>query len=135
MKLELLFEEIYPHPVEKVWRALTDSAAIASWLMANDFEPRAGKHFTLIGAPVPGGRALIECEVIEIEPPRRMVWSWQNIDGGQPTRVEFRLEAVEGGTRLNLSHTGDVDPSRRSRLAAGWPTKLEQLGAHLNTAI
>jgi uncharacterized protein YndB with AHSA1/START domain len=135
MKLELLFEEIYPHPIEKVWRALTDSAALASWLMTNDFEPRAGKRFTLRGAPDSGWRGFIECEVIEIEPPVRMVWSWLSTDEGQPTRVEFRLEAVEAGTRLNLSHTGDVNPSRRARLATGWPAKLAQLGSDLKAAI
>jgi uncharacterized protein YndB with AHSA1/START domain len=121
--------------VEKVWRALTDSSALASWLMVNDFEARAGKRFTLRSIPGPDWSGLIECEVIEIEPPVQTVWSWHSTDEAQPTRLEFRLEAVAGGTRLNLSHTGDVNPRRRARLTAGWPAKLEQLGSDLNAAL
>jgi uncharacterized protein YndB with AHSA1/START domain len=35
----------YPHPPEKVWRALTDPQAIAQWLMKNNFEARVGHKF------------------------------------------------------------------------------------------
>ena len=45
MKLEILLVEDYTHPIEKVWAALTDPAALAQWLMVNDFEPRIGKRF------------------------------------------------------------------------------------------
>jgi uncharacterized protein YndB with AHSA1/START domain len=33
-------DSFFPHPPEKVWRALTDPELLASWLMPNDFEPR-----------------------------------------------------------------------------------------------
>jgi len=42
MKRDLRFEAVYDHPIERVWRAITDSQAIAQWLMKNDFEPRVG---------------------------------------------------------------------------------------------
>lgn len=31
---------------ESVWRALTNSAALAEWMYPNDFEPRVGHQFT-----------------------------------------------------------------------------------------
>jgi len=31
-------EIVFPHPREDVWRALTDSATLAQWLMPNDFD-------------------------------------------------------------------------------------------------
>ncbi len=43
MKLEILLVEDYAHPIGKVWAALTDPAALAEWLMVNDFEPQVGK--------------------------------------------------------------------------------------------
>ena len=49
MKLEILLVEDYAHPIGKVWAALTDPAALAEWLMVNDFEPQVGKRFTLRG--------------------------------------------------------------------------------------
>ena len=35
MRLDLVFDELLPHPVEAVWRALTDADAISDWLMAD----------------------------------------------------------------------------------------------------
>ena len=47
MKRDLRFEATYPHPPERVWRALTDPKALAEWLMENDFEPRLGHQSRL----------------------------------------------------------------------------------------
>ncbi|MGH7001873.1 MAG: SRPBCC family protein, partial [Stellaceae bacterium] len=66
--------EFYPRPIEKVWAALTDSEALADWLMANDFEPRVGRRFTFHSDPIPGWRGRVDCEVVALEPPSRMVW-------------------------------------------------------------
>jgi uncharacterized protein YndB with AHSA1/START domain len=33
----IVHEVVYAHPPGRVWRALTDSAALADWLMPNDF--------------------------------------------------------------------------------------------------
>jgi uncharacterized protein YndB with AHSA1/START domain len=73
MKLEILLVEDYAHPIEKVWAALIEPAALAQWLMANDFEPRVGKRFTLRGEPTPQWRGWMDCELLEMEPPRWMV--------------------------------------------------------------
>jgi uncharacterized protein YndB with AHSA1/START domain len=136
MKLNVLLVEDFPHPVEKVWGALTDPKALSVWLMDNDFEPRIGKRFILRGRRVPpGSRGWHECEVLELQPPRRMVWSWIVNEGEAPTRVEFRLEALDHGTRLTLSHTGETDPITRSRLTEGWPGKLSDLRAHLSRIV
>jgi uncharacterized protein YndB with AHSA1/START domain len=129
MKLNVLLTQNYPHPVEKVWRSLTDPAALAVWLMENDFEPHVGRKFTL------RGRANeTECEVLALEPPHRMLWSWVCNELDTPTHVEFRLEEIEGGTRLTLSHTGEIDDAMGARLTQGWPFKLADLRAHLDSA-
>jgi uncharacterized protein YndB with AHSA1/START domain len=132
MKLDIALQEFYPHPIEKVWAALTDPDALATWLMmANDFEPSVGRRFTFRSDPNPGWRGRAECEVLALEPPSRMVWSWLSTDEGEPTRVEFRLESVAGGTRLTLEHTGETDAETRSRLTAGWQLRLTKLGTQL----
>ena len=127
MKLEILLVEDYTHPIEKVWAALTDPAALAQWLMVNDFEPRIGKRFTLRAEPTAEWRGWMDCEVLEMEPPRRMVWSWHRSELKEPNRVEFRLEPIAGGTRLTLMHTGETDPAVGARYSSGWPVKLSQL--------
>ena len=54
MKRNLIFDEVYPHPIERVWRALTDSEAMTDWLMPNDFEPKIGHKFRFHTKPAPG---------------------------------------------------------------------------------
>jgi uncharacterized protein YndB with AHSA1/START domain len=131
MKLNVLLVEDFQHPVERVWQALTDPNALRVWLMENDFEPRVGKRFILHGRQK---NEPIECEVLEIDAPSRMLWSWVHNEGAPPTRVEFRLDPILGGTRLTLSHTGEIDPVIGSGLIGGWPGKLTDLRAHLGTA-
>jgi uncharacterized protein YndB with AHSA1/START domain len=48
-QLDLVLEEVYAHPIEKVWAAVTDTEHLAVWLMQNDFEPRVGKSLHLAG--------------------------------------------------------------------------------------
>src|ERR1700687_2319737 len=92
MKLELFFDEFYPHPCDDVWRALTDPTALSTWMMPNDFEPHVGRRFSFKREALPPNtRGTVECEVLALEPPSRMVWSWLSTDEGAPTRVEFRL--------------------------------------------
>ena len=134
MKLEILLVEDYAHPIAKVWAALTDPTALAQWLMLNDFEPRVGQRFMLRGEPTAQWRGWMECVVLEMEPPRRMVWSWRRSELDDPTRVEFRLDPIERGTRLTLMHTGDTDPGTRERTSSGWPVKLGQLRSLLEKA-
>lgn len=104
MKRDLRFEAVYDHPIERVWRAITDSQAIAQWLMKNDFEPRVGHKFQLRAKPVGGWDGIVNGEVLECQPPRRLVYTWKSnvID----TRLSITLEPAGNGTRLVLEHTG-----------------------------
>lgn len=104
MQRDLRFEVVYPHPVEKVWRALTDPKAIAQWLMENDFEPRLGHKFQFRSKPQPGWDGTSHCEVIELDPPRRLAYTWRG--GPIDTVLRITLEPVAEGTRLVLEHTG-----------------------------
>jgi uncharacterized protein YndB with AHSA1/START domain len=94
VKVDLTFEEVLPHPEAAVWAALTDPVALAQWLMPNDFEARVGARFTMRGHALPGFRGWVEAEVVELEPPRRMVWSWSAEDRAQPDDCD--LHAVPG---------------------------------------
>ena len=107
MKRDLVFERIYPHPPSKVWEALADSKAIAEWLMENDFEPKVGHKFQFHTKPVPmfDFNGVVDCEVLEVDAPHRLVYSWQSGPLGR-TIVAWTLEPVAEGTRLKLEHNG-----------------------------
>ena len=94
----------YPHPPQRVWQVITNSRALAAWLMENDFEPRVGCKFCFYSQSLPGIDTNIRCEVIEIEEPLRLVYTWQDCMMSQPSIVIWTLKAVEGGTQLRLQH-------------------------------
>jgi uncharacterized protein YndB with AHSA1/START domain len=128
MKLDLAFEEVLDASVDVVWRAVTDARLLSRWLMDNDFEPRVGHRFTLRDPPTSAWRGWIECEVLELVAPARMVWSW---DGGMAgeiaTRVIFELHAMGPRTRLVLRHEGDATGERGESLHSGWTRKMAGL--------
>ena len=104
MRRDLTFEVVYPYPPERVWRALADPRALAEWLMENDFEPRVGHRFRFRTNPAPGFDGIVHCEVLEVDPPRRLSYSWRG--GPIDTVVTWTLEPVPEGTRLRLEHKG-----------------------------
>lgn len=104
MKRTLEITRVYPHPPERVWFALTDSAALAAWLMANDFQPRVGHRFEFHTAPAPGFDGIVHCEVLQVVENKMLSYTWNG--GAIQTVITFTLEAVAEGTRLHVRQTG-----------------------------
>jgi uncharacterized protein YndB with AHSA1/START domain len=101
-------EILIPQPQAQVWRALTDSTSLAEWMFPNDFAPHVGHHFTFRVPPNPKvgfDGIIVHCEVIECEPPSRLVFSW-SAASLVDTRVSFRLEPDGDGTRVFFEHSG-----------------------------
>jgi uncharacterized protein YndB with AHSA1/START domain len=136
MKADIDATATYPQPVDRVWEALTSSDALAAWLMPNDFKPVVGHRFTFRTRPAPGFDGIVRCEVLELDPPRRMVWAWAG--GNIDTTVTFTLEeTADAGTRLRMHQVGfhglGAQLTRRI-LASGWPGILrKRLPSYLDT--
>ena len=129
-------EMLIPQPREQVWRAITDSTALAEWMFPNDFVPRVGHHFTFqvpANPKVNFEGMVVRCEVLECEAPSRLAFSW-SAGGLGDTRVSFRLEPDGKGTRLLFEHSGfDVtQPFGEQAFRGaefGWAKMLKQLTA------
>lgn len=104
MARKLRFEAVYPFPPEQVWVALTDSEALADWLMPNDFRPVVGHRFNFRTKPAPGFDGVVHCEVLTLDPPKRIAFSWKG--GGIDTVVSFDLAPVGNGTRVVMEQAG-----------------------------
>jgi uncharacterized protein YndB with AHSA1/START domain len=123
----------YPHPPDVVWAALTSGDALAQWLMPNDFEPVVGHRFEFRVDPAPFYSGRVQCEVLELEPPRRMVWSWITVPAPgkrqlPPMQIEWLLTPEAGGTLLELRQTGLEGQPRLFNwmMAMGWGTMLKR---------
>jgi len=123
-------EVVYPHPIARVWRALTESAALGRWLMPNDFQPRIGHQFTFHTAPQSGWDGVVACEVVALDAPRRVAYTWRGSSELPETLVTFTLESVaQGSTRLRLVHSGFAQggpaaQAVRDLLSSGWESTL-----------
>lgn len=127
-------EKLFPVPIDRVWHALTDPGMIERWLMRPDgFQAKVGARFTLREESHADCRGQVECEVLELSPPHRMVWSWHGAEDPARTRLVIELQDDGQGTRLTLRHTGESDERTVRGTTAGWTDKLRALAELLAT--
>ncbi|HYH88487.1 MAG TPA: SRPBCC family protein [Solirubrobacteraceae bacterium] len=115
------FERVYPHPVEHVWRSVTEPDELANWFPTTvDVDLREGGAMAFT---FPGGEMdPMDGSVVELDPPRRFAFMW----GTELLRFELAPEGE--GTRLTLTHLiSNSDEAARN--AAGWHACLDKLGA------
>lgn len=113
----LVVERVMPHPPEKIWRALTQGPLIEEWLMKNDFQAVVGHKFNLRSEPMPQWNGVIDCEVLAIEPNKRLAYSWGAL--GLASVVTFTLTPDKGGTLLRMEQSGFPQGSENDRYYHG----------------
>ena len=123
----LVIERIFPHPPEKLWRALTENPLIAQWLFKNDFEPKVGRKFQFRSEPMPQWDGVIDCEVLVVEPAKRLSYTWSTM--GMASEVLFTLTPADGGTHVRMEHSGFPQDNDAAYKGAtyGWQSFLGKL--------
>jgi uncharacterized protein YndB with AHSA1/START domain len=117
----IAFEVDLHHAPEKVWRALTDPALLAEWLLpVTGLTLEAGAAFTFTTQPYPGWDGTVQCRFLEIEVHRKLSYAWGV--PGMDTVVTFTLTPTASGTRLSLVQSGFKPDQKRNFGGAryGW---------------
>jgi uncharacterized protein YndB with AHSA1/START domain len=109
MKPNLSFERHLRHSPERVWKALTDRTILSRWYLDNDFSPVVGHRFTFRPAPETGFHDILCGEVILVDEPHQLVYTFQGGPMKRPTTVTWTLTPEGTGTLLTLQHTGFSD--------------------------
>jgi uncharacterized protein YndB with AHSA1/START domain len=103
----LAFEFDLHHSPEKVWRALTDPALLAEWLLpAVGLKLEPGAAFMFKTQPYPGWDGTVNCQLLEIDAHRKLSYTWVVGDMEIDTVVTFTLTPTPSGTRLSLVQSG-----------------------------
>ncbi|HTV25338.1 MAG TPA: SRPBCC domain-containing protein [Polyangiaceae bacterium] len=130
-------------PVERVYAALTRGDEIVKWWGSDDLyrttewtselRPQGAWKATGVGAD--GSPFTVSGEYLVVEPPHRVTFTWKpEWEGGHVSTVTYRLEPIEGGTRLVLRHDGLTDrPDSCRGHTMGWERVLTWLVAHAST--
>ena len=138
---DITVEAVLPHAPDAVWKTLTTGALIAQWLMPNDFEPVLGKRFTFKTKPMGGWDGVVQCEVLEMVPNEKLVYSWKGGSDDSPTLakldsiVTWTLTPANGGTLLKLVHSGFRSPGNDlafEAMSPGWNrimSRIDQMTA------
>jgi uncharacterized protein YndB with AHSA1/START domain len=128
-------ERFYAHAPEDVWAAITDAHALAEWFEPNNHEPITGHKFQFVCDPGPCGDSVTECEVMEADAPRKLVWSWVVVPRkpgcapSKPMTITWTLTPERDGTKLVLEHSGAENISwlHRNMMRVGWGYMLKRL--------
>ena len=92
---------------EKVWRALTDPALLAEWLLpVFGLELAPGAPFKLKTQAYPPWDGTVDCRVLEIDTHKKLSYAWVVAAMGLDTIVTFTLTPTASGTRLSLVQSG-----------------------------
>ncbi|QOG01354.1 SRPBCC domain-containing protein [Flavobacterium sp. MDT1-60] len=141
MERSIKHQYFFAHSPEKVWQYLTNSDLMALWLMKNNFQPIVGTDFQFRINPIPDLNfdGIFYCTVLEIEPYKKLSYSWKSGPGDEKITLEsvviWKLEPTEKGTQVYLEHNGfdkDENLDFFNGLNHGWLEKFEKINNLLN---
>jgi uncharacterized protein YndB with AHSA1/START domain len=123
---------------QKLWSALTDAEFMKQYWFGMHCESRwiAGSSWKMVRAD---GSVCDAGEIIESEPPRRLVIRWQHQDNPElkaegESRCTMELEPSGGAVKLSITHTIEREPSKFiAAVSGGWPKILSNLKSVIET--
>lgn len=123
---QLRYERHYPHPPEKVWRALVEPAELKHWFPAaieGERKPGAKLRFVFDRDAGPATEGVMRV----FDPPSVLEFTWTN------EVLRFELSAERDGCKLAFTTTF-TERVTAPRDAAGWHNCLDSLADRLGDA-
>ncbi len=137
--MEKVFEIYIRTSPERLWQAITDPDVRARYQFGARIESdwTSGSSYQVTHDRASG--PLLEGENLEVEPPRRLVQTYQAVWGDDvaaegTSRVSWDIEPVGDSCRLTVTHDqlrADAD----QRIYGGWPMILSGLKTWLETGV
>ncbi|MFQ5983544.1 MAG: SRPBCC family protein [Woeseiaceae bacterium] len=135
----LTYETYIRASAQRVWQALTSAEFTSMYFYGTHVESTWKP-----GAPVkyfnePGGTVAVDGEVLEADPPNKLVITWHvhyddDARAEEPSRVSFHIEEMGEQTRLRIVHDEFPDNSVvPDSVREGWPWIIASLKSLLET--
>jgi len=131
--------EIYIHSTpERMWQSLTDPELTQQYYFNTRVESDWKSSSTVVYRN-PQGNVDLEGEVLEIDPPRRLVTTFKptwapQVTGTAPSTVSWEIESIGEACKLTLTHAGfDQDSPMADMIHNAWIQTLSSLKSLLET--
>ncbi len=136
-KMEKVYEIYIRTTPERLWEAITDPETRSKYTFGarvdSDWKP--GSRLEMSSPST--GRVLGEGEVVEVDPPRRLVHTmvalWSDaVRSEGASRVTWEIEPVADSCRLTVTHD-EMREGANNEIYGGWPMILSGLNTWLET--
>src|SRR5258708_33420623 len=123
---------------EKLWSALTDGEFMKQYWFGTHCESEwtPGSSWKMV---YPDGSITDAGEIVEAEPPRRLVIRWQNqfkpeLKAEGESLCTMEIESSGTAVKLSITHTIEREPSKLiEAVSGGWPKNISHLKSLLET--
>jgi uncharacterized protein YndB with AHSA1/START domain len=124
---------------ERLWSALTTDSEFMKqyWFGVHcDSQWTTGSAWTMVSS---SGQVLDAGEIVEADPPKRLVIRWQHqskpeLKAEGPSLCTMELEPAGQAVKLTITHTIEREPSNLiAAVSGGWPKILSNLKSLLET--
>jgi uncharacterized protein YndB with AHSA1/START domain len=129
-------------PLERVWRAISDSGEFGTWFgmtVAGPFV--AGATVQCVMGEGTADKERFPLHIVAVEAPHRLSFRWNPVPGAEyadvTTLVEFTLSEVDGGVLLEIVESGfDAVPAERRNTAfgnndQGWAHQIQAVAQYV----
>ena len=136
---DLVLERRFAADAETVFAYVTETQNLLKWwgpegmtLPEHDLDLSAPGAWMSVMVGAEGGRHKVSGQVLAVEPPRAVefTWAWhdENDERGHESRVRFEVSPnPEGGADFRLIHKGLADDKSATGHEEGWTSALRKL--------
>jgi uncharacterized protein YndB with AHSA1/START domain len=100
----------FPHPIERVWRALTEPKELSVWAMPAKIDLRVGGAYSFMGEQWG--------TILALDAPRFIKFGKRGIDADPAAPgenyMQYQLDVVSGGTRMTFTEHWKEGPDYRA---------------------
>jgi uncharacterized protein YndB with AHSA1/START domain len=135
--MEKVFEIYIKTTPERLWQAITDNDMRAKYNFGVGTESDWTQGSAYKSVHAGAGIAIAEGENLEVDPPRRLVQSFNalwadEVKAEGTSRVTWEIEQVEDSCRLTVTHD-QLRDGANNQIYGGWPMILSGLKTLLET--
>lgn len=131
-------EQFYAHPIETVWKAITDGKEISSWFLQADFKPEVGYNYRFTS---PDEKCHPIVGEVKAASPYTLTYTWIEEGVDVETTVNWTLTTTDKGTTVKLTHSGVANYEGAKAVemfdsfSGGWKNCLSSLSQHLQAPV